>query len=197
MNTINNELNITPNNKKGKWYVINSYSGQEDRVLEDLKQRVESLNLTDKVFDIRVVKEKIVVKKGQKPREKNVYPGYIFINMKMHDDAWYVVRNTTGVTGFIGSSGKGTKPFPLTDKEVERMLGKALNINKNTEKKEKKVYVAHFKVGDVVTLIDGPLAGKDGKVVSIDTTKGLATVNVEMFGRLTPAEVEFSACQSH
>ncbi|AHF60651.1 hypothetical protein P344_01220 [Spiroplasma mirum ATCC 29335] len=202
-----NNLNVTQTNQpelddinkyKGKWYVINSYSGHEDRVRDDLIQRVESLNMKDVIFDIRVVKEMIPSKgKGKKPVEKNLYPGYIFINMIMNDDAWYIVRNTTGVTGFIGSSGRGTKPFPLTDQEARTMLSKSTSFKEaQTNKKVKKVYVANFEVNDYVKIIAGPFTDMEGQVTKLDTTKGMATVNLEMFGRLTPTEIPFDQCES-
>ncbi|AHF57351.1 transcription termination/antitermination protein NusG [Spiroplasma eriocheiris] len=201
-----NNSNVTQTNQpelddinkyKGKWYVINSYSGHEDRVRDDLIQRVESLNMKDVIFDIRVVKEMIPPKgKGKKPVEKNLYPGYIFINMIMNDDAWYIVRNTTGVTGFIGSSGRGTKPFPLTDQEARTMLSKATSFKEaQTNKKVKKVYVANFEVNDYVKIIAGPFTDMEGQVTKLDTTKGMATVNLEMFGRLTPTEIPFDQCE--
>ena len=201
-----NNLNVTQTNQselddinkyKGKWYVINSYSGHEERVRDDLIQRVESLNMKDVIFDIRVVKEMIPSKgKGKKPVEKNLYPGYIFINMIMNDDAWYIVRNTTGVTGFIGSSGRGTKPFPLTDQEARTMLSKATSFKEaQTNKKVKKVYVANFEVNDYVKIIAGPFTDMEGQVTKLDTTKGMATVNLEMFGRLTPIEIPFDQCK--
>ncbi|WHQ36941.1 transcription termination/antitermination protein NusG [Spiroplasma sp. SV19] len=181
----------------GKWYVINCYSGHEDRVHDDLIQRVESLNMKDVVFDIRVVKETVPAKKTR-VTEKNVYPGYIFINMIMNDEAWYIVRNTTGVTGFIGSSGRGTKPFPLTDQEAKTMLSKSLATKKATAqqgKKVKKVFVANFEVNDYVRILSGTFVEMEGQVTKIDTSKGIATVNLEMFGRLTPTEVDFDQCE--
>ncbi|AOX43500.1 transcription antitermination protein NusG [Spiroplasma sp. NBRC 100390] len=181
----------------GKWYVINCYSGHEDRVRDDLIQRVESLNMKDVVFDIRVVKETVLAKKT-KATEKNVYPGYIFINMIMNDEAWYIVRNTTGVTGFIGSSGRGTKPFPLTDQEAKTMLSKSLAAKKAAAqqgKKVKKVFVANFEVNDYVRILSGTFVEMEGQVTKIDTSKGIATVNLEMFGRLTPTEVDFDQCE--
>ncbi|KAF0851062.1 MAG: transcription termination/antitermination factor NusG [Spiroplasma poulsonii] len=181
----------------GKWYVINCYSGHEDRVRDDLIQRVESLNMKDVVFDIIVVKETVPPKNG-KTIEKNVYPGYIFINMIMNDEAWYIVRNTTGVTGFIGSSGRGTKPFPLTDQEAKTMLSKSLAAKKAAAqqgKKVKKVFVANFEVNNYVRILSGTFVDMEGQVTKIDTSKGIATVNLEMFGRLTSTEVDFDQCE--
>ncbi|WP_425380221.1 transcription termination/antitermination protein NusG [Spiroplasma endosymbiont of Stenodema calcarata] len=183
----------------GKWYVINCYSGHEDRVRDDLIQRVESLNMKDVVFDIRAVKEEVPDKKRKSvSTEKNVYPGYIFINMIMNDEAWYIVRNTTGVTGFIGSSGRGTKPFPLTDQEAKTMLSKSIAIKKTAAqqgKKVKKVFVANFEVNNYVRILSGTFAEMEGQVTKLDTSKGIATINLEMFGRLTPTEVEFDQCE--
>lgn len=181
----------------GKWYVINCYSGHEDRVRDDLIQRVESLNMKDVVFDIRVVKETLATKKT-KVTEKNVYPGYIFINMIMNDEAWYIVRNTTGVTGFVGSSGRGTKPFPLTDQEAKTMLSKSLAAKKAAAqqgKKVKKLFVANFEVNDYVRILSGTFVDMEGQVTKIDNSKGIATVNLEMFARLTPTEVYFDQCE--
>lgn len=186
------------NKYKGKWYVINCYSGHEDRVRDDLIQRVESLNMKDVIFDIRVVKEVIPAKKGKKTTEKNLYPGYIFINMIMNDEAWYIVRNTTGVTGFIGSSGRGTKPFPLTDQEAKTMLSKSLSakqVQEGAAKKVKKLFTADFNVNDYIKILAGPFASMEGQVTKMDNSKGLATVNLELFGRLTPTEVDFDQCE--
>lgn len=184
----------------GKWYVINCYSGHEDHVRNDLIQRVDSLNMKNVVFDIRIVKEKNLFKKGIKiiEKEKNVYPGYIFINMIMNDEAWYIVRNTTGVTGFIGSSGRGTKPFPLTDKEAKIMILKSLASKKiliNKEKKTKKIFIANFKIDDYVKILSGNFINLEGQVAKIDTSKGITIINLEIFGRLTPVEVKFDQCE--
>lgn len=182
------------NSYKGKWYVANCYSGHEDKVSDDIQQRIESLGMKEYIFSVKVVKETFQSKKNKRMVEKNLYPGYIFINMIMTDEAWYIVRNTPGVTGFIGSSGKGTKPLPLTEKETKSMLKKTVSaVDEN--KKTKKIYTADFIQGDYVKVLDGLFANKEGQVASMDYTKGIAIVNIELFGRLTPTEVEFDNCQ--
>lgn len=179
---------------QGQWFVINCNSGHEDKVKGDLIQRVESTpGLSASIFDIRISKTPSMNKNG-KAVEKNKFPGYIFINMKMNDETWFIVRNTPGVTGFIGSSGKGTKPLPLTSEEVASML----NVNKpkkeekgKTQKKEKVLFTADFKIEDVVIIKSGPFGNNEGQVKDMDYEKGLAVVNIEVFGRLTPAQISF------
>lgn len=184
-------------NYKGQWFVINCNSGHEDRVRGDLAQKVETNNLEDRIFDIRVSKAPSILKNG-KVAEKNKFPGYIFINMTMTDETWFTVRNTPGVTGFIGSSGKGAKPLPLTAVEVAKMLGVETETDKKTTdkgattpKKEKVLHTADFKVNEVVLIKNGPFEGSEGKVKEMDYEKGVATVDIEVFGRLTPAKVDF------
>ncbi|AHI52377.1 transcription termination/antitermination protein NusG [Spiroplasma culicicola] len=184
---------------KGQWFVINCNSGHEERVRGDLLQKVETSSLEDRIFDIRISKAP-VVGKNNKITDKNKYPGYIFINMLMTDETWFIVRNTPGVTGFIGSSGKGAKPFPLTIEEVSRML--APTVDESTkksksgqgqqQKKEKVLYTADYKLKDVVLVKDGPFAQVEGQVMDMDYEKGIAVVNIELFGRITPTEFEFS-----
>jgi len=195
----------------GQWFVINSNTGHEDKVRNDLLQKIESQKLEHLIFDVRISKYNTETPKG-KPTEKNKFPGYIFINMKMTEQAWFIVRNTPGVTGFIGSSGRGAKPFPLTSAEVARIIfgleengskveDEAIDNKSIADKKitsgpnateEKIQYTADFEVGELVTILEGPFANKEGKVISMDYDKGIAIVTIEMFGRYTPAEVEFS-----
>ncbi len=188
---INNEENQINKLFKGKWYVINSYSGHEEKVKNDLIQRINSCEIKDYIFDVRIVKGKIINKKTKKTIEKNLYPGYIFVNVIMNDEAWFVIRNTPGVTGFIGSSGKGVKPLPLTNEEAIKML----KINYNLDDDKKEVYTADFKEGSYVKIISGLFKNEEGKVISMDYSKGLATIEIEIFGRFTPTKIKFSSCK--
>ncbi|QHX36287.1 transcription termination/antitermination protein NusG [Spiroplasma sp. BIUS-1] len=194
------ELEDELSSYKGQWFVINCNSGHEDRVRADLMQKIETSSLEDRIFDIRISKGP-VMGKNNKINEKNKFPGYLFINMNMTDETWFIVRNTPGVTGFIGSSGKGAKPLPLTVEEVSRMLEqdnvqqtkneKGSKGNANQPKKEKVLYTASFNTKDVVLVKDGPFAGTEGQVIEMDFEKGVAVVNIELFGRITPTEFEF------
>ncbi|QBQ07235.1 transcription antitermination protein NusG [Spiroplasma gladiatoris] len=186
---------------KGQWFVINCNSGHEDRVRGDLLQKIETSGLEEVIFDIRISKSQFMGK-NNKLTDKNKYPGYLFINMLMNDETWFIVRNTPGVNGFIGSSGKGAKPFPITAEEVARVLqsqndsGSKNTGQKNTghtqPKKEKVLFTASFKNKDVVVVKDGPFANTEGQVLEMDFEKGVAVVNIELFGRITPTEFEFS-----
>ncbi|WP_101780342.1 transcription termination/antitermination protein NusG [Spiroplasma monobiae] len=198
------ELEDELSSYKGQWFVINCNSGHEDRVRADLLQKIETSGLEDRIFDIRISKGP-VMGKNNKINEKNKFPGYLFINMNMTDETWFIVRNTPGVTGFIGSSGKGAKPLPLTVEEVSRMLEqqstqqskgeKSSKGNANQPKREKVLYTANFNVKDVVLVKDGPFAGTEGQVMEMDFEKGVAVVNIELFGRITPTEFEFSSLE--
>lgn len=195
--TDNSQAQETEDLKKyAQWYVVNCNKGHERRVYEDLKQKIETLNLKDKIFDIKIVEETIV-SKDKKPETKNVFPGYIFINMIMTDETWYDVRNTPGVTGFIGSSGRGIKPLPLSEKEVNTML---YRDNKQPKKeqivaKKDKSEERDFDLNDYVHIISGALKGHEGQVSQLDDDKGVATVNIDFFGRSTPVKVEYVCCK--
>ena len=150
------------NDEGRRWYVVNTYSGHENKVKENLEKRVESMGLQDCLFNI-VIPEHVEteIKDGKKiNKTKNMFPGYVLVEMIMTDEAWYIVRNTSGVTGFIGSSGGGAKPFPLPKEEIDPIL-KSMGI------KTSQVEV-DFGVGDEVRVVSGPFAGKQGKVESID-----------------------------
>ena len=163
------------------WYVIHTYSGYEDAVAKNLKQRVESFGMEDKIFDVIVPKEKkIKIKDGKrKTIEEKIYPGYVMVDMIVTDDSWYVVRNTPNVTGFIGV---GMTPVPVSQKEIED-LQKRMGI-------EKPQYKISVKVDDSVKITDGPFKDLDGKVFEIDEEKGKIKVLVDMFGRDTPVELD-------
>lgn len=180
----------------GKWYVINCYSGHEEKVKENLKKRIKSLNMSDFIFDVRIVKQQVMSGRTKKMIDVNAFPGYIYINMIMNDDTWYIVRQTDGVTGLVGSSGKGAQPFPLAEKEVKKMLHLTTEKKPSVKKKEK-VYKADFEIGDIVKILSGAFEGQEGKVYEIDINKGIAIIKTEIFGRLTPVEVEFSYCQKN
>ncbi|MBL7150010.1 MAG: transcription termination/antitermination protein NusG [Candidatus Pacebacteria bacterium] len=163
------------------WYVIHTYSGYEDAVTKNLKQRIESLGMEDKIFNVLVPKEKkIKIKNGKrKVVEEKIYPGYVLVEMIVADDSWYVVRNTPNVTGFVGA---GTVPVPVSEKEIE-ILKKRIGV-------EIPQYKIDVKIGDPVKIIDGPFKDFDGKVSEIDAERGKVKILVNMFGRDTPVELD-------
>jgi len=173
--------NIKQEGRKG-WYVIHTYSGYEDQVAESLKQRVESMGISDYVFSVMVPTEKqIEIKNGKRNTvEKKIFPGYVMVEMIVTDQSWYIVRNTPNVTGFVGF---GVKPTPMSEQEVER-------IKKRMSVKEPK-HKIEFSLNDLVRIVDGPLKGFEGKVTEIDEEKGKIKVSVNMFGRETPANIDF------
>jgi transcriptional antiterminator NusG len=167
--------------KERRWYVIHTYSGYEEAVARNLKQRVESLGMEDKIFNVLVPKEKkIKIKNGKREIvEEKIYPGYVLVEMIVTDDSWYVVRNTPNVTGFVGS---GTTPIPVSDEEMKELL-------KRMEIKEPQ-YKIEVKVGDLVKIVDGPFKDFDGKVAEVDEERGKVKVMVNLFGRDTPVELD-------
>ena len=169
-----------------QWYVVNTYAGHENRVKENLEKRVETMGISDSLFRIVVAEEVEIEYKNGKPVEKahNLFPGYLFVEMIMTDEAWYVVRNTPGVTGFIGSSGGGAKPFPVSPDEIEAIL-RRMGLS------ERKLNV-DFVVGDRVKILSGPLSGIEGKVESMDNEAGVASVLCTLFGRETPTEISYN-----
>ena len=164
-----------------RWYVLHTYSGLEEAVEHNLKQRIESMDMEDKIFNVLIPKEKkIKIKNGKrKIVEEKIYPGYVLVEMIVTDESWYVVRNTPHVTGFVGS---GTTPTPLSNKEVEELF-KRMGV------KEPK-YKLDVEVGDVVRIIDGPFKEFEGKVEEVDEAKGKIKILVSMFGRETPVELD-------
>jgi len=171
-----------------QWYVVNTYSSHENKVANNLTRRVESMGLQSFVFRIIVAEqEEAVLKEGiptGKTRMKNLYPGYVFIEMIMTDEAWYMVRNTPGVTGFVGSSGGGTKPFPVPREQIEPVLKRMGMIDSSMYER--------YEVGDLVKVIHGPLEGTEGKIQSIDKDSGSVKVETVFFGRATSVDVDFS-----
>ena len=172
-----------------RWYVVNTYSGHENRVKENLEKRVESMGIQDYLFRILVAEEaEVEIKNGkQVEKMKNMFPGYVFVEMIMTDDAWYVVRNTPGVTGFIGSSGGGAKPFPVSPVEMESIL-------RRMGQSDKKV-VVNFGVGDTVRILTGPFSGMEGRVSSMNDQTQVASVLTMLFGRDTPTDINYNDLQ--
>ncbi|APB37873.1 MAG: transcription termination/antitermination protein NusG [Weizmannia coagulans] len=167
------------------WYVVHTYSGYENKVKTNLEKRVESMGMQDKIFRVVVPEEEELEVKNEKKKvvKRKVFPGYVLVEMVMTDDSWYVVRNTPGVTGFVGSSGGGSKPTPLLPEEINTIL-------KRMGMEEKRADV-NFEIGETVTVKEGPFANFAGKIVEMDRDKGRAKVMVNMFGRDTPVELVF------
>lgn len=165
-----------------RWYVLHTYSGLEEAVEHNLKQRIESMDMEDKIFSVLIPKEKkIKIKNGKrKVVEDKIYPGYVLVEMVVTDESWYVVRNTPHVTGFVGS---GTTPTPVSDEEI-KSLQKRMGVNEP----EYQIDVAK---NDAVRISDGPFKSMEGKVASIDETRGKVKVMISMFGRETPVELDF------
>ncbi len=164
-----------------QWYAIHTYSGYEEKVAESIRQRTESLDMKDKIIQVLVPKEKMIeVKNGKrKVVEKRIFQGYVLVQVKMTEDAWYIVRNTPSVTGFVGS---GSEPTPISIEEIDKIM-------KRMGRDEPK-HKIDYKIGEVVNIIDGPFKGFDGSVSDVDQTKGKLKVLVNMFGRETPVELD-------
>jgi len=165
------------------WYVLHTYSGYEDAVEKALRQRIESLNMQDMIFDVVVPKEtQIVIKRGEPVQEeKRMFPGYVLVEMVVNDDSWYVVRNTPNVTGFVGSA---NIPVPVTPEEFG-LVKKRMGMNEPKFK-------INFQTGEHVAIVDGPFANYDGIVDKIDPEKGKVKVLVSIFDRETPIELDFT-----
>ncbi len=163
------------------WYVIHTYAGYENAVARNLKQRIESLGMEDKIFNVIVPTEKKIKIKGGKrvEEEEKIYPGYILVDMIVTDDSWYVVRNTPRVTGFVGS---GVYPVPINKKEVENLFAR-MSVDKVT-------HTINLMENDAVLIVDGPFKELEGKVSEIDEERGKVKVLVNMFGRETPVELD-------
>lgn len=167
------------------WYVVNTYSGHESKVKEKLEMRTESMGMQDYIYRV-IVPEAIEVeyKDGvKKEKLKKMFPGYILVEMIMSDEAWFIVRNTPGVTGFIGSSGKGAKPTPLLPQEIDKVLANMGMTRMDIE--------SELAVGDQVNVVDGPFKGMMGNIDNIDLENARLTVLIDLFGQETPVEVEF------
>ena len=172
------------------WYVVNTYSTHERKVADNLRKRVETMGLENLIDRIIVAEQEVPVMDREtglptnKTRMKNLYPGYVFVEMIMTDYAWYVVRNTPGVTGFVGSSGKGTKPFPVPREQIEPVLKRMGMVDDSMYDR----YVD----GDLVKIIHGPFEGTEGHILSINKETGVVEVEAIFFGRPTKVEVDFS-----
>ena len=169
---------------KKEWYVVNTISGYEYKVKEKLEMRINSMELHDNIFRVIVPEQKEVEYKDgvKKEKVKKMFPGYVLVEMIMTDEAWYIVRNTPGVTGFIGSSGKGAKPTPLPPQEIDRVLATMGMSRVNIDNE--------MKVGDNVNIIDGPFNGMSGKIDSIDAENNRLTIIIDLFGQETSVDVE-------
>ena len=166
-----------------EWYVVNTYSGHENKVKEKLEMRASSMGMEDYILRVVVPESKEIDAKGKEKIVK-LFPGYIIVEMVMTDEAWFIVRNTPGVTGFIGSSGKGAKPFPLTSKEVDNILS-SMGMSRLDVTSE-------LKEGGEVKIISGPFEGMFGKIKSVDTANAKAEITIDLFGQETTVELEFS-----
>jgi transcriptional antiterminator NusG len=170
------------NTGERRWYVIHTYSGYEEAVARNLRQRIDSMGMKDRIFQVVVPTEKkIKIKGGKRVEEKEkIYPGYVLVDMTVTDESWYVVRNTPRVTGFVGS---GTQPVPLEESEVKELFAR---MESDTAK-----HAIELSVDDAVIIIDGPFKDLEGKVGAVDEERGKIKVMVPMFGRETPVELDF------
>lgn len=161
-----------------KWYVVHTYSGYENKVKANIEKTIENRKLQDQILEVAVpVQDVVEIRNGaRKQVQKKQFPGYVLVNMVMNDSTWYVVRNTRGVTGFVGP---GSKPVPLTEEEMKPLLGGGEQI------------MVSFEPGDLVTAISGVWEGTVGKVSSVNESKQTVTINVDMFGRETPVDIGF------
>lgn len=164
-----------------QWYAIHTYSGYEDKVADSILQRIKAVDMADKIFDAMVPKEKqIEIKNGKrKVVEKKIFQGYALVEMKLTDETWYIIRNTPGVTGFVGT---GTEPTPVSEGEITK-------IKRRMGVEDPKHFI-DFKPGEVISITDGPFKGFDGSVSEIDSQKGKIKVMVSMFGRDTSVELD-------
>jgi len=163
------------------WYAIHTYASYEEKVAENIRQRIDGVDMADKIFDVLVPKEKTVeIKNGKrKVVEKKILQGYVLVQMKMTEDAWYIIRNTPGVTGFVGAD---TEPTPVSDKEIKKLL-KRMDA-------DEPAHDIDYVIGEVVSIIDGPFKGFDGSISEIDNQKGKIKALVSMFGRDTSVELD-------
>jgi transcriptional antiterminator NusG len=173
-------------NNNRRWYIIQTYSGFENSVMEDLKRRIETMGQQDYIFNVLIPEEEYeeTKKDGTKViKKRKIYPSYVFVEMIVTEKSWFIVRNTPKVTGFLGSSGKGAKPVPLPPDEINAIL-------RNIGLMEKPVY--DFKVGDKVVIVSGPFADKVVEIIAVNEEKEIITVLVEFLGRPSPTEVSFT-----
>ena len=171
-----------------RWYIVTTYSRHENKVADNLRKRIQTMNLQDYIFNVLVAEQEVPVLKDGMPtgktKMKNLFPGNIFVEMIMTDNSWYVVRNTLGVTGIAGSAGGGQKPTPVSREEIEPVLKRMGMVDSSMYDR--------YNVGDNVKVIRGPLEGTEGKILSIDKTTGACRIETIFFGRATPVDVDFS-----
>lgn len=169
-----------------QWYVVNTYSGHESKVKEKLEMKAESMDMKDYICRVIIPEETIVEEKNgvKKEKTKKLFPGYILVEMVMTDEAWYIVRNTPGVTGFIGSSGKGAKPTPLQPYEVDNVL-RSMGMSRLEMDND-------LEVGTKVKIVEGPFAGMFGTIETLDTENQTLTIVIDLFGQETSVEAELS-----
>ena len=169
---------------EANWYVVHTYSGYENKVKANIEKKIENRHLEDQILEVRVPLQDVVeVKNGvKKTVQKKLFPGYVLLNMVLNDDTWYVVRNTRGVTGFVGP---GSKPVPLTETEMFNLGIQANNID------------VDFAEGDMVTVIGGVWKDTVGVIQSMNQSKQIVTINVELFGRETPVEISFTEIRKY
>ena len=168
-------------NAKRNWYAVHTYVGYENAVVRNLKQRIESFGMQDKIFDVIVpVEKKIKIKGGKRvEEEEKIYPGYVLVDMIVTDDSWYVVRNTPRITGFVGA---GVNPVPVDEQEMTELRRR---MDSDITK-----HAISMEVGDMIIVVDGPFKDTEGKISEIDEERGKIKVMVSMFGRETPVELD-------
>ena len=179
---------LSPYERPGRWFVVHTYAGYENKVKQNLASRVRSMNVEERIFEVVIPMEDVIeFKNGRKVVvQKKVWPGYLLIRILLDDESWYVVRNTPGVTGFVGS---GAKPTPLTRREVEEWLGKGEAVEGAPEKKVRPRLA--YEMGEQVRVTSGPFADFNGAISEIDVDRSKLKVLVNIFGRETPVELEF------
>ena len=177
----------SPYERPGDWFVVHTYAGYENKVKQNLASRVRSMNVEEQIFEVVIPMEDVIEFKGGRKvvMQKKVFPGYLLVRMALDDDSWYVVRNTPGVTGFVGN---GARPTPLSRKEVEGILGSGAAVEPGQEKKVRPRL--EYEVGEQVRVTTGPFADFNGAISDIDVARSKLTVLVNIFGRETPVELE-------
>lgn len=174
-------------NSEPRWYVVHTYSGYENKVMDSISKTIANRHLEDQILDVRVPVETVYELRAngtKKAVERKIFPGYVLVNMVMNEDTWYVVRNIRGVTGFVGP---GSKPVPLTEEEM-----KPYGLTSNDSSESNKNVVVNLKVGDIVTVTGGAWAGSVKAIQSVNESRQTVTINVDMFSRETPVEISFS-----
>jgi transcriptional antiterminator NusG len=190
MTEVAEERPVSPYDLPGDWYVVHSYSGYENKVKANLESRARSMHIEDRIFEVVIPMEDVVEFKGGRKVTvpKKVFPGYLLVRMYLDDASWYAVRNTPGVTGFVGS---GVKPTPLSRREVERFLG----VQEVEAKKKAPRFKPAWEIGETVRVVTGPFADFNGVIEDMDVDQQKVTVLVNIFGRDTPVELGFGDIQ--